>query len=156
MKRLAKDKAVELLKTREPRLPSPTFIKAYLEAFRPQSAPALPSNPSQGDQTLALAFAALDAKDFHHAFTLFHEALEQEISTPEGKAQALNMRATFRFIMSDAPAALKDLDEATDLWAAGVQSWVKKASVHMELGQQEEAFKDFERALEIDPENADV
>lgn len=36
MKKLATEKAAELLKTREPRLPSPTFIKAYLEAFRPR------------------------------------------------------------------------------------------------------------------------
>lgn len=36
MKKLAAEKAVEVLKTREPRLPSATFIKAYLEAFRPR------------------------------------------------------------------------------------------------------------------------
>ncbi|ORY62858.1 mitochondrial outer membrane translocase receptor TOM70 [Leucosporidium creatinivorum] len=156
MKKLATEKAAELLKTREPRLPSPTFIKAYLEAFRPQPHPALPANPSQGDRTLQLAFDALDAKDFHHAFTLFHEALEQDISAPEGKAAALNMRATFKFIMSDAAGALTDLDESTTIWPTGAQSWVKKASVHMELSQPEEAFKDFEKALEIDPENADV
>lgn len=62
MKRLATEKATEILKvgplfslvlfllagaepttaqTREPRLPSATFIKAYLEAFRPRA--VLPS-----------------------------------------------------------------------------------------------------------------
>jgi import receptor subunit TOM70 len=66
------------------------------------------------------------------------------------------MRATFRFIMSDAAAALEDLDRSTTLWPEGVQSWVKKASVHMELGLPEDAFRDFDKALEIDPVNADV
>ncbi|SGY34948.1 BQ5605_C002g01706 [Microbotryum silenes-dioicae] len=177
MKKLAGEKATIALKDREPRLPSPTFIKAYLEAFRPRessanlSAPAVhalifswctepdpedPEDPSQGDQTLKLAFEALHAKDFVHALSYFNEAIEQGISTNEGKAAALNMRATFRFIMSDAPAALVDLDEATSLSPTGTQSWVKKASVHMELGQPEEAFRDFDRASAIDPENADV
>ena len=121
-----------------------------------ETPPSVPENPSQGDQTLDLAFSALNARDYHHAFTLFHEALEQDISTNEGKAAALNMRATFRFIMSEAKLALEDLDGSTKIWPQGTQSWVKKASVHMELGQPEEAFRDFDKALEVDSENADV
>ncbi|KAM0793038.1 hypothetical protein ACM66B_000527 [Microbotryomycetes sp. NB124-2] len=156
MKKLAAEKAAQILAKREPKLPSPTFIKAYLEAFRPQPKPTLPEQPSQGDKTLDLAFSALDARDYAHAFTLFHEALEQDISNNERRAAALNMRATFRFIMSDAREALADLDESTRIWPQGTQSWVKKASVHMELGQPEQAFRDFDKALEVDPENPDV
>ncbi|GAA6040771.1 hypothetical protein JCM8097_003289 [Rhodosporidiobolus ruineniae] len=156
MKQLASEKASSILASREPSLPSPTFITAYLTAFRAAPAPALPASPKQGDRTLQLAFEALDAKDFAHALTLFSESLEQGISTPEGKAAALNMRATFRFIMSDAEGALKDLDEATTVAPNAAQSWVKKASVHMELGRPDDAMKDFDRALEIDPQNADV
>lgn len=144
------------MQTREARLPSATFIKAYLEAFRPSEPPALPESPSQGDRTLQLAFEALAARDYTHAFSLFHEAVDQGPSTARGQAEALNMRATFRFIMSEAPGALEDLDKATSLWPEGVQSWVKKASVHMELGQPEQAFADFDRALEIDAANPDV
>ncbi|KAK4058141.1 TOM (translocase of outer membrane) complex component [Microbotryomycetes sp. JL221] len=156
MKKLATEKATQILQKREPKLPSPTFIKAYLEAFRPQPKPAQPEQPSQGDETLDLAFSALDARDYTHAFTLFHEALDQDISSDEGRAAALNMRATFRFIMSDAREALADLDESTRIWPEGAQSWVKKASVHMELGQPEQAFRDFDKALEVDPQNPDV
>ncbi|GAA5853383.1 hypothetical protein JCM8547_002435 [Rhodosporidiobolus lusitaniae] len=156
MKALAAQKASEIMAKREPSLPSPTFITAYLTAFRPQTPPTLPPSPSQGDRTLQLAFEALDAKDFPHAFTLFSEALDQTPSTAEGKAAALNMRATFKFIMSDAEGALRDLDEATMVAPRSAQSWVKKASVHMELGRPDDAMKDFEKALEIEPENADV
>ncbi|GAA5862832.1 hypothetical protein JCM5296_006788 [Sporobolomyces johnsonii] len=156
MKQLATEKAAEIMRNREPKLPSATFIEAYLQAFRAQPPPSLPANASQGDETLKLAFDALAAKDFTHALSYFNEALDQGISSPEGKAAALNMRATFKFIMSDAAAALKDLDEATAVWPQGAQSWVKKASVHMELAKPDEAFKDFDKALEIDPGNADV
>lgn len=34
MKQLAQEKGAAIMRTREPRLPSPTFIKAYMEAFR--------------------------------------------------------------------------------------------------------------------------
>ncbi|GJN91884.1 hypothetical protein Rhopal_004909-T1 [Rhodotorula paludigena] len=156
MKQLAGEKAQQILQTREPRLPSPTFITAYLTAFREQAPPALPANPSQGDRTLQLAFEALSAKDFAHALSLFNEALDQGVSSDEARASALNLRATFKFIMSDAEGALRDLDDATTVDARSAQSWVKKASVHMELGRPEDAMRDFERALEIDAANADV
>lgn len=39
------------------------------------------------------------------------------------------------FIAGDAAKALADLDRATELNPKDVQSYVKKASVHMELGQ---------------------
>lgn len=122
----------------------------------PGAAPPVPENPTQGDRTLALAFDALAAKDFHHAITLFHEALEQDISTEVGESEALNMRATFRFIMSDADAALKDLERSVSLRPRETQTWVKMASVHMELGRSEEAMRDFDTALEIDINDPDV
>lgn len=105
-----------------------------------------------------LAFSALAARSYTHAFTLFNEALtsDEPISTNILEAEALNMRATFRFIMGDAPAALEDLDRSTSIWSTGVQAYVKKASVHMELGMPAEAFSDFEKALAIEPENPDV
>lgn len=34
MKQLAQEKAQTIMKNREPRLPSPTFIKAYMDSFR--------------------------------------------------------------------------------------------------------------------------
>ena len=60
--------------------------------------PSLPQIPSQGDQTLILAFQALDAGNYPHATTLFNEALIQGLSSPILEARALNMRATFRSV----------------------------------------------------------
>lgn len=37
LKKLASKKAKEILETREPKLPSPTFISSYLAAFRPRT-----------------------------------------------------------------------------------------------------------------------
>lgn len=45
---------------------------------------------------MILAFDALAAGDYKHAFTLAQEALSQGITWTEGKAEALNLRGTFK------------------------------------------------------------
>lgn len=100
---------------REQRLPSHTFVSAYFGAFRPRKStialsfirigsstrgqsPTLPESPSQGDQTLVLAFEALSAGDYVHCLSLVNEAIEQGISFDAGKAEALNLRGTFKYV----------------------------------------------------------
>jgi len=58
--------------------------------------PSSPENPSTGDTTLTLAMDAFDARQYTHSFTLVNEALEQGISTNEGKAYAYNLRGSFK------------------------------------------------------------
>ncbi|CAO1621286.1 unnamed protein product [Parajaminaea phylloscopi] len=156
LKQLATSKAAELLRTRQPKLPSPTFVTAYLDAFRKKPLPTLSEDASQGDKTLLLAFEALEARDYPHACTLFNEAVEQSPSTDELTALAHNMRGTFKFIIGTAADALEDFNKVTELQPKHVQSWVKKASVHMELGQKDEAFADFDKAIAAKPDDPDI
>jgi import receptor subunit TOM70 len=58
--------------------------------------PTLPENPSQGDQTLLLAFDALHAADYNHAVSFANEAIEQGVSWKEGQAESYNLRGTFK------------------------------------------------------------
>ncbi|KAG5636022.1 hypothetical protein H0H81_009373 [Sphagnurus paluster] len=99
LQKLASKKAAEIIATREPRLPSFTFIQAYFAAFRPRAHPTMPENPSTGDQTLLLALQALDAADYAHAVTFAGEAIDQGISWDEGRAEALNLRGTFKYVI---------------------------------------------------------
>lgn len=110
--------------------------------------PTLPANPTQGDQTLNLAFDALSAADYSHAVSFVNESIDQGISSKEGQAEAYNLRATFkyvkpcfikkradgRFLIGDSEGAKTDLEKSLDILPSFVQSWVKIASVHMELG----------------------
>lgn len=45
-----------------------------------------------------MALEALAAQDYPHAATLVNEAIEQGISWDIGKAEALNLRGTFRCV----------------------------------------------------------
>ncbi|KAH8916256.1 TPR-like protein [Atractiella rhizophila] len=174
VKRLAGDKAKDVLKTRALNLPSVNFVRAYLEAFRPNPFPPLPATPSQGDETLELAFGAVKAADYTHAFTLLGEALEQGIDDQERLGLAQCWRGTFFFILGDAKSAQEHIDIASSILDKvvdgpedseetrkrrrknRVQTWIKKASVHMELGETMSALRDFDEAEKIDSEDADV
>lgn len=156
LKKIANSKAKEILRTREPKLPSPTFVTAYLEAFRQKPIPELPDNASQGDKTLIMAYEAVAARDYPHAFSLFNESIEQGLSNEDLEAVAFNMRGTFKFVIGNAKSALDDLERSTTLRPDFVQSWVKKASVHMELSDKDEAFRDFERAIQANADDPDI
>nr|ODN82370.1 mitochondrial outer membrane 72K protein [Cryptococcus depauperatus CBS 7841] len=156
LKRLATAKATGALANRRDKLPSPTFISAYLAAFRPRPKPKLPENPSQGEQTLSLAFDALEAADYPHAQSFINESIEQGINSKDIQAEAYNLRGTFKFLMGDSEGARADLQQSLDLKPDFVQSWVKIASVHMELDDPAGAFGDFEAAIRHNPNDPDI
>ncbi|KIK92672.1 hypothetical protein PAXRUDRAFT_146797 [Paxillus rubicundulus Ve08.2h10] len=156
LKKLATDKAHAILTTREPRLPSQTFISAYFAAFRKRPHPTLPETPSQGDQTLLIALEALDAADYAHALTLVNDALDQGVSWDVGRAEALNLRGTFKFLTANVSGAKADLLESLTLNRSLTQSLVKLASVHMEEGDNIQALKSFEDAIQINKDDPDV
>ncbi|KIJ19674.1 hypothetical protein PAXINDRAFT_69403 [Paxillus involutus ATCC 200175] len=156
LKKLATERAHTILTTREPRLPSQTFISAYFAAFRKRPHPTLPETPSQGDQTLLLALEALEAADYAHALTLVNDALDQGVSWDVGRAEALNLRGTFKFLTADVSGAKADLLESLILNPSLTQSLVKLASVHMEEGDNDQALKSFEDAIQINEDDPDV
>ncbi|KAL9937863.1 hypothetical protein V8E36_003408 [Tilletia maclaganii] len=156
LKQLAQAQAKEIIRTREPKLPSSTFITAYLDAFRRKDPPALPAEPSEGDKILLQAYDAIAKKEYVQANLQFSAAIDAGLSAKDLEAHAYNMRGTFKFIIGDAPGALEDLNRSTELQPDYVQSWVKKASVLMELSDKDEAFRVFDRAVEANPNDPDI
>ncbi|POW06451.1 hypothetical protein PSTT_08955 [Puccinia striiformis] len=156
MKRYAAEKAKSIIQERGPRLPSNMIIRAYLDAFRQKPKPALPAEPNQADNTLMMAYDALSNFDYHHACTLFQEAVAQIPSTSELRAHGHLMKATFLFLMSQPQEALNEFNQSLVEDPQLIQAWIRKASVNMELGSLETAMNDFDKALEIDPNDPDV
>jgi import receptor subunit TOM70 len=103
-----------------------------------------------------LAFDALEAADYVHTVSFANEAIEQGISWKVGQAEAYNLRGTFKFLIGDSLGAKADLEKSLELVPNFVQSWVKIASVHMELGDAVSAFGDFETAIRHNPDDADI
>ncbi|OBZ73262.1 Mitochondrial import receptor subunit tom70 [Grifola frondosa] len=156
LKKLSTKKSEEILSTRERRLPSHMFISAYFGAFRPRPLPELPAEHTTGDETLILGLQALAAADYVHALTLVNEAIEQGISWDAGKAEALNLRGTFKFLMTDVVGAKEDFLASIELAPSLTQTWVKIASVYMEQGEPQKTFECFEEAIKHNPDDPDI
>ncbi|KAJ7302106.1 hypothetical protein DFH08DRAFT_94254 [Mycena albidolilacea] len=156
LKKLTGEKSAEILLKREPRLPSFTFISAYFAAFRARPLPDVGDAPTTGDSTLLLALQALAAEDYPHAVSFVNEALAQDISSEAHRAEALNLRGTFKFLTGDVDGAKADLQESIRLAPAFTQSLVKVASVHMEQGDPTKAFECFDEAIRQNPDDPDI
>ncbi|KAG8735329.1 TOM (translocase of outer membrane) complex component [Ceratobasidium sp. 414] len=156
--KLSTKQAESIMLGREPRLPSVRFTSSYFAAFRLRPHVSLPHNPTAGDMELLKAQEMLADSQFAQAHELVNSALGSGLTSSwrEGLAEALNLRGTFKFLMGDAVGAKVDLMASTEAWPGLVLSWVKLASVYMELSEAESAFAAFESAIEKDAGCADI
>ncbi len=141
LKKVAEAKGKAMYASRERKLPSSTFVKNYLQSFRPKPPPkGLEESAEMSEDTglgqLRLGFAALNKKTgeaYETAAKAFERALELG-NLGEHEAIAYNMRGTFKYLMGDASAALGDLAKSIELQPSLTQSYIKRASMHLELG----------------------
>jgi hypothetical protein len=75
-----------------------SFLEAVFSNYATGPPPSLPENPTTGDNTLILALEALGASDYAHSFSLVNEAVDQGVSWELGRAEALNLRGTFKSV----------------------------------------------------------
>lgn len=122
-------------------------------------APQLPETPSLGDETLKLAFDALQAEDCSLSFTLVNEALAQDISSDEGVACALSLRGVFRLLCGHTISAQADLHSATLFSSnppAAASAAIALAYTYLTLGDPLRALERFDQASKDDPQNGEV
>jgi mitochondrial import receptor subunit TOM70 len=163
LKKVAEKKGRAILASRKNNLPSATFVSNYLQSFRPQPPPAgleetaeLDENSGKGQVKLGLMAMKRRTKDsYEEASQAFKKAIELN-DLGEHEAFALNMRATFAYLEGDTPKAMEDLTKAIELQPALTQAYIKRASMHLELGNKEEAAADFEKAMEQNKDDPDI
>ena len=77
--------------------------------------------------------SAKTAEGYAEAAAAFERALELG-DLDEHESFAYNMRGTFRYLKGDSEDALKDMDKSVELQQSLTQSFIKRASMHLELG----------------------
>ena len=163
LKKVAEKKGKAILEAKGRKLPSPTFVTNYLQSFRPQPPPAgleesvqLDENTGQGQ--LQKGIIALDKKTgegYEEAAKSFENAIELN-DLGQHEAFGLNMRATFRYLEGDTTQALEDLTKSVTLKPSLTQSFIKRASMHLEMSNREAAADDFEQATAQNKDDPDI
>lgn len=141
LKKVAEAKGKVILASKDKRLPSPTFVTNYLQSFRAQPRPQgleekIELSEETGKGQLQLGLRAMEKKTgegYEEAATAFDKALELN-DLDQYEAFAYNMRGTFRYLRGENLDALTDLTVSVDLQPSMTQSFIKRASMHLELG----------------------
>ncbi|KAG2206816.1 hypothetical protein INT47_007572 [Mucor saturninus] len=157
LKKISELKAKELLKTKQPRLPSPTFVTAYLDCFHPESGTSIPSTTDiqSGDAYYAKARRAIAEKNYYEALDDCERALVLGCS-PHYIASALNLKGTLVFLKGDAEEALQCFNQSIELDPSYVQNYIKCSNIFMERGDIQGALRHFEQAISINPVDPDI
>lgn len=142
LKKVAEAKAKTILAAKDKKLPSPTFVTNYLQSFRPKPAPAGLEDDAELDEEsgkgqLRKGYKAMSTKTtegYNEAAVAFDKALELG-DLGDLEAWAYNMRGTFQYLQGENDAALKDMDKSVELQPSLTQSYIKRASMHLELGK---------------------
>lgn len=141
LKKFAETKAKEILETKPSRLPSSTFVGNYLQSFRPKVRPAgLEDSEELSEETgkgqLQKGLKALESKTgpgYEEACVAFDKAMELG-DLDQYTAYAHNLRGTFRCLKGKHEEALADLTKSIELDSDLIQSYIKRASMNLELG----------------------
>ena len=142
LQKVAKAKGAAILEGKEKKLPSPTFVTNYLQSFRPRPPPqgledTAEVDDESGKGKLRTGLQAMDKKTgdgYEEASAAFSKALELG-ELGEHEAFAYNMRGTFRYLRGENNDALEDLTRSVELQPTLTQSYIKRASMHLELGK---------------------
>ena len=143
LKKVAESKSKAILATKEKKLPSSMFVTNYLQSFRARPPPAGLEESAELDEAsgkgqMRKGLSEMDkktAEGYDAASKAFHDALEAD-ELDEHDAYAYNLRGTFRYLKGDNEAALQDLTKSIDLQPSLTQSYIKRASMHLENGKR--------------------
>ncbi|KAL3452907.1 hypothetical protein BJX65DRAFT_265106 [Aspergillus insuetus] len=163
LKKVAERKGQAILEAKGKKLPSPTFVSNYLQSFRPKGLPEgldesvdFPEDSGKGELRKGLlAMGKKTGDGYEEAAASFIKALELG-DLGEFEGLALNLRATFTYLQGSAQDALTDLNKSIELDPSLVQSYIKRASLHLELGNKDAAQDDFELAITHNKDDPDI
>ena len=163
LKLVAEAKGKDILAKKEKKLPSPTFVTNYLHSFRPRPPPLGLEETANLDEWSGkgqlraglLAVSKGTGEGYETAAAAFDQALELgDLGEHEGFAY--NMRGTFRYLRGENATALEDLTRSINLQPSLTQSYIKRASMHLELGNRDAAATDFEQAMAQQADDPDI
>jgi import receptor subunit TOM70 len=163
LKKVAEQKAKDLLANRPVKLPSYIFVGNYLQSFRERPRPEglqdtdeISEESGKGQLRHGLGSQEKKTREgYEEARVAFEKAIELG-ELGEFEALAYNMRGTFRALMGHNDDAIQDFAKSIELDPAMTQSYIKRASIIVEQGLFSEAEEEFRKAIEQDARDPDI
>ncbi|XP_044749115.1 mitochondrial import receptor subunit TOM70 [Coccinella septempunctata] len=165
LKQLGKIHAQEAMKSRKPIIPSKIYIQNYFASFSDdpvakillEVGEPLGQGELKGFLKAKLAFATGKYEEIIPACTEEINSSESDINYI---VESLYLRATFYFLCGQFKEALLDLNNIIENeeydYKIRVNALIKRASIYMQTEELQACQKDYETAIEIGPNIADV
>ncbi|TPX35003.1 hypothetical protein SmJEL517_g02511 [Synchytrium microbalum] len=160
LKDIGKKMAEELMASKEKRLPSETFITAYMDSFR-QTSTQISKITSlkaeqEGDTLVQEAFSLIASRKYKEAYEASVKAIKSGQFSAKFEPLAYNLCGTFHFLKGDIESAMVDFEKSCELDPSNVNSLIKRASIYMERSQVDKTMEEFERAKNVDETDPDL
>ncbi|KAJ3397577.1 TOM (translocase of outer membrane) complex component [Lobulomyces angularis] len=159
LKNIGTQKAAEIIKTRKEKLPSDTFITAYMESFRRTSSELsnflTGSDITMADKVFKKAVMNIMNQEFAKAKSNIEKSIELGSLSKEFEAFAYSLRGTFSFLTGTVEKSMLDFEKSIELDPTQIDSYIKKASVFMEMDNIDKCLEVLKSALEIKSDCAD-
>lgn len=161
LKEIGKEKAQEYYKTRKPTLPSPTYIKAYLESFCHDDTLEVNLEEDSSEESSFLeAVKQMKGKKYENILDLCTQQIEK--GPGPFYVRVLALRGTMYTLISKVDEAIKDLTQVIDSEdeqvsiKLKVNCLIKRGSMHLQATMLNECVEDFKKAISLDPDNSDI
>lgn len=163
LKKVAETKGKKMLEGKPKRLPSATFVTNFLQSFRPKPRPEGLEDSAALDEEFGdfhlrkgmQCVARKTADAYEEAAQAFAKAVELGTSAKYASL-AHNWRGTFNYLRGHTDAALADYEKSIELDPTFTQSYIKQASMRLELGDREGASQAFDLALQQNKDDPDI
>jgi import receptor subunit TOM70 len=161
LKDIATEKTKEIMASKVPAMPSPSFITAYMDSFRAQPSDAKVvaglETANKSDLELKKTFEFSTARKWQESFDSCIAAIDaDDFSDDTIKAKAYNFRGTLEFLRGQVDEAQSALEKALELDPNSVNTLIKRGTLYMEKGEVEKTIELFTKAETVGPKHPDL
>ncbi|PVU98149.1 hypothetical protein BB559_001766 [Furculomyces boomerangus] len=157
LKNIAEAEAKQTIATREPRLPSKSFISGYFNSFISNGKVAEPTEDSElteAEKEYNLSLDLASKKKYAESIQHIENAIKLGIDQSKGiGADAYSLKGTYNFLKGSLDQSELDFNKALELDPSHVRTMYRKANMYTEKKEIEKVDKLIASALSINPKD---
>lgn len=160
LKSIGRELAAEYFKKRPRTLPSPTFIKSYLDSFNKSIFDVSDGEGLEDSIYYTKVIDCMKNRDYDNIIDMCDQEIE---SNGKCKSRALLLRGTLKTLMCDVTTAISDFNQVLELEEDDddtknlkVDALIKRGSLKMQQANDVGCYADLSEALQINDKNPNI